>query len=126
MGVHRLPAGKALPYIQDTNLPLVVRGPGMPASVKSKVASAHLDFAPTFLDIMGLPKEEWPVSVDGRSRLSEWSDSVPREKMEVGSAKEVINIEFWGDKIVEIPEFAGTLLANNSYKTLRIVSEESS
>lgn len=51
---------------------------------------------------------------------------MPKEKLEVGAAKEVINIEFWGDKIVEIPEYEGTLLANNSYKTLRIVSEESS
>ncbi|KAH7411555.1 arylsulfatase [Phaeosphaeria sp. MPI-PUGE-AT-0046c] len=126
MGAHRLPAGKALPYIQDTNLPLVVRGPGMPGGVKSKVASAHLDFAPTFLDIMGLPKEDWPVFLDGRSLLPEWSDPVPEKKLEIGSAKEVINIEFWGDKIVEIPEYEGTLLANNSYKTLRIVSEETS
>lgn len=126
IGAHRLPGGKALPYIQDTNLPLVVRGPGIPKGIKSKVASAHLDFAPTFLDIMGLPKKEWPVFLDGRSLLSEWRKPVPKHKPEVGSAKEIINIEFWGNKVVEIPEYEGVSLANNSYKTLRIVSEESS
>ncbi|KAK8135137.1 hypothetical protein PG984_007149 [Apiospora sp. TS-2023a] len=126
IGAHRLPGGKALPYIQDTNLPLVVRGPGIPGGVKSKVASAHLDFAPTFLDIMGLDKSEWPEFLDGRSLLEEWKNPVPEVKPEVGSAREIINIEFWGDKIVEIPEYAGMKLTNNSYKTLRIVSEESS
>ncbi|KAH7324252.1 arylsulfatase [Stachybotrys elegans] len=126
IGAHRLPGGKALPYIQDTNLPLIVRGPKMPKGVKSKVASAHLDFAPTFLEIMGLDKAEWPEFLDGRSLLSDWRDPVPKKRLEIGSAKEIINIEFWGDKIVEIPEYAGVRLVNNSYKTLRIVSEESS
>lgn len=126
IGAHRLPGGKALPYIQDTNLPLVVRGPGIPKGVKSKIASAHLDFAPTFLDIMGLPRKEWPEFLDGRSLLQEWRHPVPEETPEIGSAREIINIEFWGDKIVEIPEYAGIKFANNSYKTLRIVSEESS
>lgn len=125
IGAHRLPAGKALPYIQDTNLPLVVRGPGVPQGVKSKVASAHLDFAPTFLEIMGVPQEEWPEILDGRSLLQEWMDPVPKEKLEIGSAKEIINIEFWGDKIIEMPGYDVTL-KNTTYKTLRIVSEESS
>ncbi|KAF4964609.1 hypothetical protein FZEAL_10853, partial [Fusarium zealandicum] len=101
IGAHRLPGGKALPYIQDTNLPLVVRGPGIPQGVVSNVASAHLDFAPTFLDIMGLPEDQWPEFLDGRSLLSEWLDPVPKVKPEIGSAKEILNIEFWGDKVVE-------------------------
>ncbi|KAJ3526385.1 hypothetical protein NM208_g11212 [Fusarium decemcellulare] len=126
IGAHRLPGGKALPYIQDTNLPLVVRGPGIPHNVTSNIASAHLDFAPTFLDIMGLPKEQWPEFLDGRSLLPEWLDPVPEVKPEVGSAKEILNIEFWGDKIVEVPDYAGVKLNNNSYKSLRIVSEEAS
>ncbi|PVI05728.1 arylsulfatase [Periconia macrospinosa] len=126
IGAHRLPGGKALPYIQDTNLPLVVRGPGMPQGVKSKVASAHLDFAPTFLDIMGLPQTEWPELLDGRSLLADWADPVPMANVEIGSAKEIINIEFWGDKIIEVPQWDRVPLTNNSYKTLRIVSEESS
>ncbi|KAH8666238.1 arylsulfatase [Ilyonectria robusta] len=126
IGAHRLPGGKALPYVQDANLPLVVRGPGMPHNVKSKAASAHLDFAPTFLEIMGLDEDKWPELLDGRSLLKEWQDPVPSVKPPVGSAKEILNIEFWGDKIIEIPGFEGVLLANNSYKSLRIVSEESS
>lgn len=107
-------------------MPLVVRGPSMPKGVKSKVASAHLDFAPTFLDIMGLSKKEWPEFLDGRSLLPEWKQPVPKHKPEIGSAKEIINIEFWGDKVVEVPGYEDIKLTNNSYKTLRIVSEESS
>lgn len=126
IGAHRLPGGKALPYVSDSNLPFVMRGPGIPKGVKSKVGSAHVDLAPTFLDIMGLDKKEWPEFLDGRSLLAEWRDPVPKTKPEVGSSKEIINIEFWGDKIVEIPNWNWTRLSNNSYKTLRIVSEESS
>ncbi|KAK7978744.1 alkaline-phosphatase-like protein [Apiospora saccharicola] len=37
IGAHRLPGGKALPYIQETNLPLVVRGPGIPGGAFPKV-----------------------------------------------------------------------------------------
>lgn len=98
----------------------------MPQGVLSNVASAHLDFAPTFLEIMGLPKEEWPVFLDGRSLLPEWEDPVPDVRSQIGSAKEIINIEFWGDKIIEFPQFEDQNLEFNSYKSMRIVSEESS
>lgn len=30
LGQHRIPAGKTLPYKEDTNVPFVIRGPGIP------------------------------------------------------------------------------------------------
>ncbi|KAI1860469.1 hypothetical protein JX265_009868 [Neoarthrinium moseri] len=127
IGAHRLPAGKALPYIMDSNLPLFVRGPEIPAGATSNVASAHLDFAPTFLEIMGVPQEQWPKFLDGRSLLSEWQQDpdAGRPPLPVGDAREIINIEFWGDKVVEAPFSVAGLLNNNTYKTLRVVSEGS-
>ena len=107
----------------DSNLPLVVRGPGIAENAISHVASAHLDFAPTFLDIMGLPESEWPELLDGRSLLSEWQSGADSEDQ--GDAKEILNIEFWGDKIFEAPSEV-PWPSQNSYKTLRIVSEGSS
>ncbi|KAI0021148.1 arylsulfatase [Xylariomycetidae sp. FL0641] len=126
IGAHRLPAGKALPYVMDSNLPLVVRGPGVPAGQTSKVASAHLDFAPTFLEIMGLAEADWPPFLDGRSLLSDWHDPVPETPPPVGAAKEIMNIEFWGQKVIEAPHVEVPFMDNTTYKTLRIVSEGSS
>lgn len=107
----------------DSNLPLVVRGPGIPENAVSNVASAHLDFAPTFLDMMGLPESEWPELLDGRSLLHEWQNEEGHKGE--GDAKEILNIEFWGDKIFEAPSEV-PFPTQNSYKTLRIVSEGSS
>ncbi|KAM5352299.1 hypothetical protein ACJ41O_005022 [Fusarium nematophilum] len=98
----------------------------MPGNVTSNVVSAHLAFAPTFLEIRGLPEDQWPELLDGRSLLPEWLDAAPEVKLEIGRAREILNIEFWGDKVVKVPDYAGVLLANNSYKSLRIASEGSS
>ncbi|KEY71313.1 hypothetical protein S7711_05905 [Stachybotrys chartarum IBT 7711] len=124
IGAHRQPAGKTLPYIEDTNIPFIVRGPGVPKGVISNAASAHIDLAPTFLDIMGVPAEEWPELLDGRSLLSDWRNPVPEVPPEVGAAKEIINVEYWGGNRIEVPDYPYPM-ENNSYKSLRIVSEES-
>ena len=64
MGEHRLMPGKYTPYETDIHVPLVVRGPGVPAGeVRSQIA-ANLDLAVTFADIAGVPP--LPFS-DGRS-----------------------------------------------------------
>lgn len=74
LGNHRLPHGKTLPFVEDTNLPFIVRGPGVPANKTSEFPSAHLDLAPTFLEIAGVPKENWPTFLDGRSLLTSWKN----------------------------------------------------
>jgi N-acetylglucosamine-6-sulfatase len=122
-GAHRSGAGKTLPYIEDTNLPLIIRGPGIPEGSKSDAASAHLDFVPTFLEIMGVPEEDWPELLDGRSLLSEWLDPEPETPPAPGSAKEIVNIEYWGPTRGEIP-LDSTIFVQHTYKTLRIVSPE--
>jgi hypothetical protein len=130
IGNHRIPAGKALFYAEDTNLPFVVRGPGVPAGVTSKIPGAHLDLAPTFLDIAGLPEEQWPPFLDGQSLLHQWHnpESSTGDGEGGGNAKETLNVEFWGLCTVEAPNAAelGVPFKNNSYKTLRIIGEDES
>lgn len=121
IGTHRLFAGKSLPYIEDTNIPLIVRGPGVPAGATSKIASTHIDFAPTFLDIAQVAEADRPVWFDGRSMLGEWKHA-DSEVAAKGVDREIINVEFWGHLGNEI---TGGSYANNSYKTMRIVSEDS-
>jgi N-acetylglucosamine-6-sulfatase len=64
MGQHRLGVGKTAAYEEDIRVPLIVRGPGVPAGTSSDEMVLNNDFAPTFADLAGLPP---PDSVDGRS-----------------------------------------------------------
>jgi N-acetylglucosamine-6-sulfatase len=67
MGQHRLGLGKQTAYEEDIRVPLMIRGPGLPAGVSRDEMVLNNDFAPTFADLAGLPP---PASVDGRSFAS--------------------------------------------------------
>jgi N-acetylglucosamine-6-sulfatase len=67
MGQHRLGLGKQSAYEEDIRVPLMIRGPGLPAGVSRDEMVLNNDFAPTFADLAGLPP---PASVDGRSFAS--------------------------------------------------------
>ncbi|KAI9147002.1 Arylsulfatase [Paramyrothecium foliicola] len=130
LGTHRLGAGKSLPYLEDTNIPLVVRGPNIPKGAVSNNPSIVADFAPTFLEIAGLTAQEQPPFFDGSSLLTSWQN--PNTPQAAG--KEAINIEYWGDGFTEMhewsdgdyaPYFPGLYL-NNTYKTMRVVGNEHS
>ncbi|KAI0015235.1 arylsulfatase [Xylariomycetidae sp. FL0641] len=125
LGTHR-DVGKCSPYIEDANIPLVVRGPGVEEGAVSELPSTVTDFAPTFLEIAGLAEEDRPVFLDGTSMLEGWKN--PQDQS-IGKSKEAINVEFWGRAYTEIPTWAGGddypgLYKNNTYKTMRIVAEE--
>jgi arylsulfatase A-like enzyme len=64
MGEHRLGPGKWTPYEEDISVPLVVRGPGVPAGRRLGHMVLNNDLAPTFAD---LAQVEAPTFVDGRS-----------------------------------------------------------
>lgn len=127
-GNHRAIGGKGLPYIEDTNIPLIVRGPGVPQGVTSKSPSTHIDMAPTFLDIAGVNVADYPACFDGRSLLPEWMTGyADSTSIWNGSyvAKEILNIEFWGSiDNGAAPDYSHRQ-ANNSYKSVRLVGEKS-
>ena len=65
MGQHRLRPQKATPYEEDVRVPLVVRGPGVPAGeTLSGYLAGNVDLAPTLAE---LAEVEPPHFVDGRS-----------------------------------------------------------
>ncbi|KAJ0107029.1 Arylsulfatase [Diaporthe amygdali] len=128
LGSYRQGGGKSTPYLRDSNIPLVVRGPGIQAGVTSRTPSTVTDFAPTFLQIAGLSKEDWPSFLDGESLLASWESP---NNTAIHKKKEAINVEFWGYAYNEIPSFVtgdggkvGYFLEND-YKTMRIVGDES-
>ncbi|KAI1633593.1 arylsulfatase [Biscogniauxia mediterranea] len=130
LGQHRMPAGKSLFYNEDTNIPFVVRGPGVPANVTSNIPGLHLDLAPTFLDIAGVAESDWPVFFDGRSLLDQWHNPTSSEirgaEAGQGNSKESINIEYWGRAGIEAPSAGalGSPFLNTTYKTIRLLGED--
>ncbi|KAJ0383351.1 hypothetical protein COL922a_010660 [Colletotrichum nupharicola] len=126
IGANRVAAGKATPYADDTNLPFVVRGPGVPSGVRSSLPGSHVDLAPTSLEIAGVNPEDFPPFLDGRSLCDQWlQPDSGYESQNQGVGRELLNVEFWGSRIIEAPAASevGTIL-NNSYKTLRLVGNE--
>ncbi|KAL0934496.1 arylsulfatase precursor [Colletotrichum truncatum] len=126
IGANRVAAGKATPYADDTNLPFVVRGPGVPGGIKSALPGAHIDLAPTFLEIAGVQPQDLPEFLDGRSLFDQWlSPESGYEGKNEGVGKELLNVEFWGSRIIEAPaaSVVGSI-TTNSYKTLRLVGDE--
>ncbi|KAI3393391.1 hypothetical protein diail_4320 [Diaporthe ilicicola] len=125
LGTHR-DVGKCSPYIEDANIPLIVRGPGIMPGQVSRIPSTVTDFAPTFIDITGLADEDRPPFLDGTSMLESWENP---HNLSIAKAKEAINVEFWGRAFSEIPTWTGGdptpgTYWNNTYKTMRIVNED--
>lgn len=121
---HRLHPGKECGYETDIHIPLVVRGPGVPAGHVSDAVTSHTDLSPTLLHIAGGSREDF----DGLP--------IPLNQEEHSAKKrtEHINVEYWG---MAVPEskygkngddyFGGNGEANaarnNTYKSLRIIGE---
>ncbi|HEY3188221.1 MAG TPA: sulfatase [Solirubrobacteraceae bacterium] len=50
-GEHRIPGDKYLPYDESLRVPLILRGPGVPAGGTIRGQVSNVDFAPTLLDV---------------------------------------------------------------------------
>ena len=65
-GEHRIAQGKYLPFEPSSHVPLLVRGPGIPAGSHSNELVSNADIAPTIAQIGGAAPE---LTDDGRSLL---------------------------------------------------------
>jgi arylsulfatase A-like enzyme len=74
MGEHRLHAGKNTAYEEDIRLPLVIRGPGVPAGKIVPQLALNIDLAPTIAELAHVAAPSW---VDGRSLVPLWSQAPP-------------------------------------------------
>ncbi|MCS6842983.1 MAG: sulfatase [Caldilineales bacterium] len=77
MGQHRLSPGKGMPYEEDIRVPLLVRGPGVPAGVVRQELVSLVDLAPTVAAISGA---SLAVPYDGRSLLPLLHSAEPAAK----------------------------------------------
>ena len=84
MGQHRY-VGKGVPYEEAIRVPMLVRGPGVPAGVTNPSLVANIDLAPTFADLASVPA---PDFVDGRSLTEAFAGGA--------SGREALLIEIFG------------------------------
>ena len=74
LGEHRLPRGKRTSYEEDIGVPLMVRGPSVPAGITRQQLVINNDFAPTIANLAGIAP---PGFVDGSSFVPLLSASPP-------------------------------------------------
>jgi arylsulfatase A-like enzyme len=64
LGEHAIPVGKQSPYDESLRVPLIVRGPGVPAGAVVDAIALNIDLAPTVADLAATSPADF---VDGRS-----------------------------------------------------------
>ena len=74
-GQHRLHQGKFVAYDPSSKVPLLIRGPGIPAAGLSNELVSNVDLVPTILDAAGVAPG---ITVDGRSYLPHARDPALR------------------------------------------------
>ncbi|VGO18528.1 sulfatase family protein [Pontiella sulfatireligans] len=82
-GAHGL-QGKALPYEQATHIPLIIYDPRTPKAArgrKTPAIAANIDFAPTMLDLAGVPV---PAQMDGKSLVPSIQNPDHRVRTQLG------------------------------------------
>ena len=99
MGQHRLSKGKGSAYEEDIRVPLMIRGPDVPAGVRRDEMVLNNDLAPTFADLAGLPP---PAAVDGRSFASLIDDE---EENDPASWRTAFEVRYWNDKTGGVPSY---------------------
>lgn len=114
---HRLRPGKECGFEEDINIPLIIRGPGLPEGLVTDVVTTHIDLAPTILQLVGAaPRADF----DGVS--------IPLSEPAITEAKKIrhehVTVEFWGLAVSEGGLGNDYMLRNNTYKAVRIVGEE--
>ena len=77
-GEHRIPAGKIYPFEESIRVPLLLRGPGVPAGMTVSKLASNADLAPTILDAASVAPR---LVVDGASLRSLTVDQRPNRDL---------------------------------------------
>jgi len=117
LGAHRMDHGKGDGYEESIRVPLVVRGPGVPADRKLDQFVLNIDFAPTFAELAGA---KVPSFVDGASFVPLLGSHPPTLK----NWRKDFLVEHWINPkdVGGIPEYAE--LRNREYAYIEYPSGE--
>ncbi len=118
IGQHRRQPGKQCAFEQDINVPLIVRGPGVPQGWATDIVTTHTDIAPTFLALTGA-KAPSDVQLDGKA-----IQMTPAQLLNASEdSPEHVNVEMWGI-IMSEGKYGSALYPNHTYKALRVDAKE--
>lgn len=123
VGQHRMVPGKGCPYEEDINIPMMVRGPGVPKGQTVDFVTSHTDVAATLFDLAGIPlrKDFDGVPMPLTSSKMRGAQSDPR--------REHVSVEYWGTNLQEgdigrvSAGGAAVIHGNNTYKALRVIGD---
>ncbi|OAL18221.1 hypothetical protein AYO22_10799 [Fonsecaea multimorphosa] len=121
IGQHRRQPGKQCAFEEDINIPLLVRGPGVPKDHRTEIVTSHIDLAPTFLTLAGVAESEMAkYELDG--------STIPLHSLDLVHSKqepwpqEHVNVEMWGI-IMSEGKYGYVLYPNHTYKALRVIGD---
>ena len=90
-GEHRLSKMKLTPYAATSQIPLIIRGPGVPEGAVREQLVLNTDLAPTIAGLVGAPVPEF---VDGRTLEPLWQEEAP-------AWRQTSLAEFWPRRAIE-------------------------
>ncbi|KAF9094816.1 hypothetical protein BGX23_001531 [Mortierella sp. AD031] len=113
LGTHRMYAGKQTAYDEDTNIPFIIRGPGIAKGRKSNAVATHTHFPATVLKLAGLPV---PDDLDAHSIPVLENKSVYGKDQPT----EAFAVEFWSQAFMENTT---ARFEANTYKSVRLIGQ---
>ena len=93
VGQHRLAPGKTCPIEEDVHIPFLVRGPGVGRGKTISLPTSHTDLVPTLFELAGIPLQD---EFDGQP-----IPVTERQQQALTQKTEHVNVEFWGEGILE-------------------------
>jgi N-acetylglucosamine-6-sulfatase len=110
LGQHRLPPGKRCPYEEDVNVPLIIRGPGVPEGQTAKIVTSHTDIVPSIVHWAGASSS---IDLDG--------SPIPINGLVVNIQRkfEHAAIEYWGHTLDGASNHELT-----AYKVIRVIGQD--
>lgn len=90
IGQHRLPPGKTCGFEEDIRVPFFIRGPGVPEGLVQNAVTTHIDLAPTFFQLAGIPARD---DFDGTP--------IPIGSSSKATRHEHVTVEYWGKGVAE-------------------------
>ncbi len=108
LGEHRLKLGKGTAYEEDIRVPLIVRGPGLPAGRTLQHLALNIDLAPTLAELAGVTA---PSFVDGRSLRPLLTGA----SLSPGAWRQDFVVEYWSHSPRRLPGYKALRTKDHLY-----------
>ena len=122
LGDYRLPAGKRQAYDTDVNVPFLVRGPGVPAGMKSNQLIQSVDLLPTWVELAGMQGPSNAKQQDGKSMVNLLHGTTAGEFRTAAILEMLGGSSNMGSAYSKYPDFERNRFWNNTYVAIRVTN----